>query len=171
VAKPVCHDVRRLNRPLCARRALTWPAGHAWWPGRGQHVRYCGWSKCVHGNRKTKAISCVMEDLSEEHQALYTWIDEIPLSRQKKHVARDFSDGGTWYYRPRWDAQSYCFRTSCLQKHRLLTSRNGIGNASRYVKLILLYSMAEVPNLVSFMDYLLQRQSDKLSTHVNWHIL
>lgn len=35
-----------------------------------------------------------MEDLSEEHQALYTWIDEIPLSRQKKHVARDFSDGG-----------------------------------------------------------------------------
>ena len=39
--------------------------------------------------------SCVMEDLSEEHQALYTWIDEIPLSRQKKHVARDFSDGGT----------------------------------------------------------------------------
>jgi len=36
-----------------------------------------------------------MTDLSEEEfQALYAWVDEIPLSRQKKNVARDFSDGG-----------------------------------------------------------------------------
>ena len=36
-----------------------------------------------------------MADLSEEElQALYCWIDEIPLSRQKKNFARDFSDGG-----------------------------------------------------------------------------
>ena len=27
-------------------------------------------------------------------QELYTWIDEIPLSRPKKNITRDFSDGG-----------------------------------------------------------------------------
>ena len=36
-----------------------------------------------------------MADVSEEElQALYCWIDEIPLSRQKKNITRDFSDGG-----------------------------------------------------------------------------
>ena len=30
----------------------------------------------------------------EELQALYTWIDEIPLSRPKRNISRDFSDGG-----------------------------------------------------------------------------
>lgn len=35
-----------------------------------------------------------MTELSEEElQATYAWIDEIPLSRQKKSIARDFSDG------------------------------------------------------------------------------
>lgn len=38
-----------------------------------------------------------MADLSEEElQALYCWIDEIPLSRQKKNITRDFSDGGKY---------------------------------------------------------------------------
>jgi hypothetical protein len=31
----------------------------------------------------------------EDLQQLYTWIDEIPLSRPKKNISRDFSDGGT----------------------------------------------------------------------------
>ena len=30
----------------------------------------------------------------EELQKLYTWIDEIPLSRPKRNITRDFSDGG-----------------------------------------------------------------------------
>ena len=30
----------------------------------------------------------------EDLQQLYTWIDEIPLSRPKKNISRDFSDGG-----------------------------------------------------------------------------
>jgi len=30
----------------------------------------------------------------EDLQALYAWIDEIPLSRQKRNIARDFSDAG-----------------------------------------------------------------------------
>ena len=35
-----------------------------------------------------------MANMSEEElQALYAWIDEIPLSRQKKNINRDFSDG------------------------------------------------------------------------------
>lgn len=35
-----------------------------------------------------------MTDLTgEELQMLYTWIDEIPLSREKKNITRDFSDG------------------------------------------------------------------------------
>ena len=29
----------------------------------------------------------------EELQLLYTWVDDIPLSRPKKNIARDFSDG------------------------------------------------------------------------------
>jgi hypothetical protein len=29
----------------------------------------------------------------EDLQLLYTWVDEIPLSRPKKNIARDFSDG------------------------------------------------------------------------------
>ena len=35
-----------------------------------------------------------MTDLSEEElQEVYAWIDEIPLTRQKKNMTRDFSDG------------------------------------------------------------------------------
>lgn len=27
-------------------------------------------------------------------QQIYTWIDSVPLSRPKKNISRDFSDGG-----------------------------------------------------------------------------
>jgi hypothetical protein len=30
----------------------------------------------------------------DEIQLVYNWVDEIPLSRSKKNIARDFSDGG-----------------------------------------------------------------------------
>ena len=30
----------------------------------------------------------------EELQRIYTWVDDIPLSRPKKNITRDFSDGG-----------------------------------------------------------------------------
>ena len=29
-------------------------------------------------------------------QDIYEWLDEIPLSRPKRNVARDFSDGGLY---------------------------------------------------------------------------
>jgi len=39
--------------------------------------------------------SVTMPELSEEEiQSLYMWIDEIPLSKPKKNITRDFSDGG-----------------------------------------------------------------------------
>lgn len=30
----------------------------------------------------------------EELQRIYIWVDSIPLSRPKRNIARDFSDGG-----------------------------------------------------------------------------
>ena len=38
----------------------------------------------------------------EEMQMIYNWIDEIPLSRPKRNIARDFSDGGK-LDSPKWD--------------------------------------------------------------------
>ena len=35
------------------------------------------------------------EDALEE---IYSWIDKIPLSRPKKNIARDFSDGGSYIW-------------------------------------------------------------------------
>jgi hypothetical protein len=41
-----------------------------------------------------------MEDIptldEEEMQMIYNWVDEIPLSRPKRNIARDFSDGGNY---------------------------------------------------------------------------
>ncbi|KAJ3275313.1 Sperm flagellar protein 1, partial [Borealophlyctis nickersoniae] len=35
-----------------------------------------------------------MQELTEpEIQSLYAWVDEIPLSRPKRNITRDFSDG------------------------------------------------------------------------------
>ena len=34
----------------------------------------------------------------EEMQEVYNWVDEIPLSRPKKNIARDFSDCGKFTY-------------------------------------------------------------------------
>lgn len=35
------------------------------------------------------------QELTEEElQDLYAWLDKIPLSRPKRHITRDFSDGG-----------------------------------------------------------------------------
>ena len=31
----------------------------------------------------------------EELTEVYNWVDQIPLSRPKKNITRDFADGGT----------------------------------------------------------------------------
>lgn len=33
-------------------------------------------------------------DKGQEMQQVYAWVDEIPLTRPKRNIARDFSDGG-----------------------------------------------------------------------------
>ena len=38
----------------------------------------------------------------EQLEDLYNWVDEIPLSRPKKSIARDFADGG-WFFRSLFD--------------------------------------------------------------------
>jgi hypothetical protein len=43
-----------------------------------------------HAQHKTHISA--MDD--EELQRLYTWIDEIPLTRPKRNITRDFADGG-----------------------------------------------------------------------------
>lgn len=30
----------------------------------------------------------------QELESLYAWVDQIPLSRPKRNISRDFSDGG-----------------------------------------------------------------------------
>lgn len=43
------------------------------------------------------------QELTEEElQDLYAWIDKIPLSRPKRHITRDFSDGGRKLKLPAW---------------------------------------------------------------------
>lgn len=39
----------------------------------------------------------IMERLlkEEELEEIYNWVDEIPLTRAKRNMARDFSDAGT----------------------------------------------------------------------------
>ena len=42
------------------------------------------------------------DDMSQDElQELYTWIDEVPLSRPKRNIARDFADGGELVLRAR----------------------------------------------------------------------
>ena len=51
----------------------------------------------------------------EEMQIIYNWVDEIPLSRPKRNIARDFSDGGKTMKMPhnmssacRRDSEAFC---------------------------------------------------------------
>jgi hypothetical protein len=42
-------------------------------------------------------------------EILYNWVDEIPLSRPKKNIARDFADGGMAAYKCWWQKLSNTF--------------------------------------------------------------
>ena len=59
-------------------------------------------SRCFRAGKRTEEFKMENDaemssnDLDDESlQELYTWIDEIPLSRPKRNIARDFSDGGS----------------------------------------------------------------------------
>jgi len=63
-----------------------------------------------------------MDVADEELHALYQWVDEIPLSRPKRNIARDFSDGVlvaelVFHYLPRFiDLHNYSGASSVTQK-------------------------------------------------------
>ena len=38
----------------------------------------------------------------DELQKIYCWVDSIPLSRPKRNIARDLSDGGACWCRARF---------------------------------------------------------------------
>eukprot|EP00971_Amphidinium_carterae_P184640 3665904-Amphidinium_carterae.1 len=43
-----------------------------------------------------KKVQCQIAppiDSDEELQKLYNWVDEIPLSKPKRNISRDFADG------------------------------------------------------------------------------
>lgn len=46
------------------------------------------------GNVPTSQASFSDEIDDAVLQELYSWVDQIPLSRPKKNLTRDFSDGG-----------------------------------------------------------------------------
>ena len=44
-----------------------------------------------------------MADLTDEElQRVYCWVDSIQLSRPKRNISRDFADGGTCEWCPRF---------------------------------------------------------------------
>lgn len=48
--------------------------------------------------QKLQSTDSGLDDFDDaELEQLYTWIDSIPLSRPKKNIGRDFSDGGRLY--------------------------------------------------------------------------
>ena len=61
---------------------------------RATHVHVCRRGYVTIETILLKNITDMADLTEEELQALYAWIDEIPLSRQKKSITRDFSDGG-----------------------------------------------------------------------------
>lgn len=48
----------------------------------------------IHSTKASEWQRTVMALSDAVLQDLYTWVDQIPLSRPKRNIARDFSDGG-----------------------------------------------------------------------------
>jgi len=72
----------------------------------------------VQKEAQSKEMSWEMELSDNDLEELYEWIDRIPLSRQKKRIERDFSDG-------------YCiaeivrhFLPQCIEMHNLTPANN-----------------------------------------------
>jgi len=59
---------------------------------------FCAWTLCaawpetIMAYGSDEAVPPPMEE--EDLQKIYNWIDEIPLTRPKRNISRDFSDGG-----------------------------------------------------------------------------
>ena len=64
-------------------------------------------------------LNTVARISEEEMQEVYNWVDEIPLSRPKKNISRDFSDCGKYYYISKFISFSTLVLVAEVVKHFL----------------------------------------------------
>ncbi len=80
---------------------------------RGPRGGQRGLRRVARPGRPAQARQLAMSGLSDaELQELYTWVDKVPLSRPKRNIARDFSDGGKNGWRHRGLCWGALFRLS-----------------------------------------------------------
>lgn len=104
------------------------------------------------------------QELSEEElQDLYAWLDRIPLSRPKRHITRDFSDGGRRTETTRADKQEALHACSCtLLPFNRLSVEPPLVMAAEVVKHFL-------PKLVDLHNYTPASSTQQKLT--NWDVL
>ena len=56
-----------------------------------------------------------------EIDSLYQWIDRIPLSRPKKNITKDFSDGGEYFLNMLNNFVQLCLNVPVLQKKNMFS--------------------------------------------------
>ena len=52
----------------------------------------------AYNNRPTSMDELMSVPRDQKAEMVRSWIDDIPLSRHKKHVGRDLADAGTYMY-------------------------------------------------------------------------
>ena len=80
------HGFARLHLPSCPK---TPPAGPP-----VKRDTPAAFPRLLSPRRPSLPAMALPECTEEELQALYEWVDSVPLSRPKKSIARDFADGG-----------------------------------------------------------------------------
>jgi len=100
-----------------------------------------------------------MEEIEEEELMLiYEWIDSIPLSKQKKNIARDFSDGQLLaevikYYIPKIvDTNNYPSSSNTNQKNNNWVTLNN----KVLKKININLSKNEINNIISCKNYAIE---------------
>ena len=91
---------------------------------------------------------------NDDLQAIYEWVDSIPVSRPKRNIARDFSDGGMCGGLPTTVEQ----RGSSLKNDWRTRSHNGTLSVSHPILLLIAVMLAEIvhhyfPKLVELHNY------------------
>jgi predicted RNase H-like nuclease (RuvC/YqgF family) len=106
-----------------------------------------------------------MYDMNEDElMVIYEWIDSIPLSKQKKNIARDFSDGKLLaevikYYLPKMvDINNYPSSSNTNQKnYNWLTLNNKV-----LKKINVKLSKNEINDIISYKNYAIEHLLEKV---------
>ena len=82
-------------------------------------------------------------------QGIYNWVDEIPLSRPKRNIARDFSDGGKFKFTI-FKITSFASYIFCKKKLKKLIDINLI-----FPSIVLMAEVVKhfLPHLVELHNY------------------